>query len=639
MGQIEGTNGKVCRHKRNCRKLDCACEHPDGRDIATDPASLICRFSRKCQRADCFYLHLAGRDVDEAGRACEQGRLCSKPECLLRHPDTRTFVTPLRCFSCGQGGHLRQDCPSNPREAAYVKIAGLPDDWFSQDNVVANVTAELEVFGSLSVRPTLCGREVFAAFADPELAKAAVKALGGVFQIELCAGKEKGRIVICGFPARWLSDDVSSFLRSVLKFKIPAQDVQVLPAEGDEGRAQVRFASELEAKRASAELVCQKVAGKSLTIRGESTKAPHTLTIHIDELAMPERPEREEATDVEVWADPLPQDTDLADLAKFGAVEEVFRVPDLVTGKPGDRGYVRFKEHGAAVKCIASGVGCWSESERLSRSNYPVVSNILGPNGDALKIIRDEIGAETLLLRGRDLGGCVDGLSSSRVHFICEGSEDVILGLQSALERRLAKIHAEISSKMSALTLPTLPAAPRKRPSRSASHRAKRRRHGHDRRSSEGPVPQSAGTWPGPPGPWMPPWGYPWMPGPWRPWPATPVPDPSKSLGSRSPARTAEEKSRWEGLSTSEFLAGLPEKLNTKEEALAKAVVSFLKAWAAKETRLPNLVHIGADANIRQCQAQALPRQVALKGWIEQRLRHAVAVVRDEKGRTNLRLA
>merc|ERR550525_1868971 len=143
------------------------------------------------------------------------------------------------------------------------------------------------------------------------------------------------------------------------------------------------------------------------------------VKVHIDELAMPRRPNVEAGPqDVEVWMDPLP---DAGEEGKewlgssFGDVTEIFRTPDPDTGEDSDRGYVRFAEHTAAATAVEVGCATWSESERIIMSQrhqkwsgaagyatYPesVISLILGRGGETIKALKQEIGADTLSLRG-----------------------------------------------------------------------------------------------------------------------------------------------------------------------------------------------------------------------------------------------
>lgn len=79
-------------------------------------------------------------------------------------------------------------------------------------------------------------------------------------------------------------------------------------------------------------------------------------------------------------------------------------------------------------------------------------------------------------------------------------------------------------------------------------------------------------------------------------------------------------------------------RLSPPEADLEEAVLAFLRTWAAEneEGKFPNLVHLGADAGIRSAKAAALPREVALKTWI-QRLR-TVVLVKGERGQTTLQV-
>lgn len=103
-----------------------------------------------------------------------------------------------------------------------------------------------------------------------------------------------------------------------------------------------------------------------------------------------------------------------------------------------------------------------------------------------------------------------------------------------------------------------------------------------------------------------------------------------------------------------DFLSTLPRLHLKVEQDLADAVLEFLKSWAEKhpEGKHPNLVHLGADPRVRQCKASVLPREVALRLWIERRLslgcaasagsrlaKAGVEVGRDERGMNVVRLS
>lgn len=215
-----------------------------------------------------------------------------------------------------------------------------------------------------------------------------------------------------------------------------------------------------------------------------------TVRIHLDELAMPKRPQVPPTTsDCEVWVDPLPDKHDLAELCGvFGDYKEVFRVREGKTNRPGDRGYIKFKSHEAALQCVSSGVGKWSESERAlssaKRSSrvgaYPVslVSLILGPQGSKIREIQDELGPGTTFLGLRGVGetDVYFKATSSRVHFVCKALPEVILDLQHILEKHLELIHEEMTARIQAHTdrgagSRSLPSRPRRKRSHSRGHK------------------------------------------------------------------------------------------------------------------------------------------------------------------------
>eukprot|EP00928_Gymnodinium_smaydae_P062000 TRINITY_DN45953_c0_g1_i1.p1 TRINITY_DN45953_c0_g1~~TRINITY_DN45953_c0_g1_i1.p1 ORF type:complete len:1125 (-),score=130.88 TRINITY_DN45953_c0_g1_i1:115-3108(-) len=312
LSQIENTSGKPCRFGRGCKKLDCADEHPQGREIADDPESIVCRFGRKCKRKDCFYLHPAGRELDEdpSKGMCKLGKECTKPECIFSHPAGRVSVIQVRCHNCGEVGHIQKDCPHAKQErrcrgcgqlghlqsdcpialrnmaekGTFVQISSFPQDWKAdgEEKLAAHIAAELEVFGTLSVAPEIVenGAKAVAAFADAELAREAVQALNGaVFEIELCANpamvfaligrpeESGGELTISGFPRRWTSADLGGFLRgSLKKNNILSIEITTPTDESATGCAMVRFPDGIEGRRACEDLNGQKVAGKALSL-------------------------------------------------------------------------------------------------------------------------------------------------------------------------------------------------------------------------------------------------------------------------------------------------------------------------------------------------------------------------------------
>lgn len=177
-----------------------------------------------------------------------------------------------------------------------------------------------------------------------------------------------------------------------------------------------------------------------------------SFVFHIDELDMPRRPKVEpEPTDREVFVDPMPDEDLLSScLAAFGDVEEVFYIADQHTGRSSDRGYVKFKDHGAAVRCVKAEFGTWSESERAlsgQRSAYSerLIALFVGFRGNDIQKLQDDCGVAHLHLRGEDVGRSDHRpFASRRVHFTAECEDKSIEKVKSVLEKRLAEIHDTI---------------------------------------------------------------------------------------------------------------------------------------------------------------------------------------------------
>merc|ERR1712137_662668 len=117
-------------------------------------------------------------------------------------------------------------------------------------------------------------------------------------------------------------------------------------------------------------------------------------------------------------------------LESFGEVLDICKV-----GDSRDRGYISFGSHSAAALCVASGVGRWSESERILASSrntqscaysIDVVSAIRGPGGRRLKDLMDSVNARKLQLGGvsleHDVVVSIDDYERRRrqhLHFVC----------------------------------------------------------------------------------------------------------------------------------------------------------------------------------------------------------------------------
>jgi len=655
----EGTSGVQCKYARACKNSQCTDEHLDGRDIDKDPNSTICRFGRKCKRQGCFFVHPQGRDIDDdpSKGMCRQGIGCKRADCLYAHPEERKVegAESRACHICGLSGHIMKDCTKARRggiaslpivKGQYVEMTKFPDDWqeMGTEKLTSQIAAELEVFGTLSLLPTLVDghNKAIAAFEEDDAAQAAVDALASVFSIALCeppkpadlGDSKAGSLLITDFPARWQAADIGALLHGSVKPSMLI-GIDMIPEEEGKGPAgRVRFRDFGSAREAAKELQGQKVAGKPLSItlededgspqdinaaiedsrndrtwgrdrergsggmelcqdyrmdrctRGDRCKFSHgeedserkremlererkrkergdedrdrdrdrrdswkdrdrgrdrsrsrdrdrsrgrgddrrgggrekakIAVLHIDELAMPRRPDVPPApSDREVYVDPLP-DEDLLDTCvnAFGTAEEIYQLP----GSGDRRGYVKFRDHAAAARAVEAGFGAWSESERVlssqrskkqdgTVSTYPdsIIARLVGSRGDSIRKLQEECGAQWLHLRGEDLGHSDHKFSSSqRVHFIAEGDDKAHAKMKEVLERRMVEIHENIREAL--------------------KERDGRRGDDHDTDGWRPPGGEDfSDPWmhhPGPGGPPPPPWGHPGMPPPdWGPGP------------------------------------------------------------------------------------------------------------------------
>ncbi|CAE8707138.1 unnamed protein product, partial [Polarella glacialis] len=287
----EGTSGVQCKYARACKNSQCTDEHLDGRDIDKDPNSTICRFGRKCKRQGCFFVHPQGRDIDDdpSKGMCRQGIGCKRADCLYAHPEERKVegAESRACHICGLSGHIMKDCTKARRggiaslpivKGQYVEMTKFPDDWqeMGTEKLTSQIAAELEVFGTLSLLPTLVDghNKAIAAFEEDDAAQAAVDALASVFSIALCeppkpadlGDSKAGSLLITDFPARWQAADIGALLHGSVKPSMLI-GIDMIPEEEGKGPAgRVRFRDFGSAREAAKELQGQKVAGKPLSI-------------------------------------------------------------------------------------------------------------------------------------------------------------------------------------------------------------------------------------------------------------------------------------------------------------------------------------------------------------------------------------
>jgi len=88
-----------------------------------------------------------------------------------------------------------------------------------------------------------------------------------------------------------------------------------------------------------------------------------------------------------------------------------------------------------------------------------------------------------------------------------------------------------------------------------------------------------------------------------------------------------------------EFFEGLPaDELLPTELELRQALLDFLEAWGRTHGAPPVLADAGKDRSLQQCKAALLPREVALKDWIERRIGGEVQTRLNARGQVQVSL-
>jgi len=118
------------------------------------------------------------------------------------------------------------------------------------------------------------------------------------------------------------------------------------------------------------------------------------------------------------------------------------------------------------------------------------------------------------------------------------------------------------------------------------------------------------------------------------------------SLRNAQPPRGRVEHGKGNGRKTSPaedaaaaeaFLAALPDdKLEDAEADLRAVVLEFL---GARGSGVASLQEASKDVQIESCQSAFLPREVSLRAWITRRIGGEVAIEKDSKGQSVMRLA
>jgi len=297
-------------------------------------------------------------------------------------------------------------------------------------------------------------------------------------------------------------------------------------------------------------------------------------TFFIDQLAMNRRPLEAAPSpeDRELFVRNLPlQDMNRQQLQEyfegFGEVEDLHLINDVFTGEPNGEGYVRFKSHDNAQRCIEALTpeneeddskdlrGWWSESERVlqRKSNcyrFNLITELVGANGIGLeKLVKEAkiqgmwVLADSLQQKDRH----APPRSGRQIHFTARCTEEAqAIQFRELLERALEEAHGRISDRIDKRKHKAERAANKENATTKEAAAAK-----PDSAAWASAPPGAAGWPPGayypPPGGALPPWGfpgqapppgYPGAPGGAAPWGQPPA---GVSVFEQAAARPAED--------------------------------------------------------------------------------------------------
>lgn len=201
------------------------------------------------------------------------------------------------------------------------------------------------------------------------------------------------------------------------------------------------------------------------------------VSIFVDQLALSRRPSEVAPgpEDRELYVRNLP----LHDMTRqqlqeyfegFGEVDVLHLISDPFAVEPLNEGYVRFKHHRDALRCIEALTpadpeeadptdlaGTWSESERvLQRKNncyrFNLVSELVGADGSGLEKMKAEARLKGLWILGDSLqlkDRTAPQASGRQLHFVGRCSEEAdVRFFRDVLEREIEVIHKKISSRL-----------------------------------------------------------------------------------------------------------------------------------------------------------------------------------------------
>lgn len=311
---------------------------------------------------------------------------------------------------------------------------------------------------------------------------------------ELYANEVKGSLVLRGFPASWSEKGLKFVfapfggLASVTLDAEPVKKAVDGEAVSAPSRvAYVKLRQETSLDKAVTNLHNTKVGDGDLVEEcfvvchrwhpRSWSDGSFLVGLYVDQLSLSRRPSEvsPRPEDRELFVRNLPlQDMNRQQLQEyfegFGEVEELHLLKDPFTGEPISEGYVRFKCHKDAVRCIEALMptdqaefdpsdlaGTWSESERILQRKdncyqFNLLSELVGSNGSHLEQLTEEAKLEGLWLLAEPLqqkDGQAPPTSGRQFQFIGRCSqESQIAVFREMLERSLEEIHTKISDRI-----------------------------------------------------------------------------------------------------------------------------------------------------------------------------------------------
>eukprot|EP00931_Biecheleriopsis_adriatica_P101542 TRINITY_DN76659_c0_g1_i1.p1 TRINITY_DN76659_c0_g1~~TRINITY_DN76659_c0_g1_i1.p1 ORF type:complete len:867 (+),score=206.10 TRINITY_DN76659_c0_g1_i1:70-2601(+) len=370
---------------------------------------------------------------------------------------------------------------NNSKLLEIGKAAGVSSLSLETDGTADNKYVHFQVRCSEATQADECWKSLSAALAR----------VHGIYSSEV-----RGSLVLRGFPTSWSEKGLKFVFApfgGLTSVTIEEEEKGVEPLAlcgevASSGRlAYVKLRNSQAMEKAVANLHQTKVGDGDLV--EECVVACHRwhtngwsdgtfqVNIYIDQLSLSRRPPDvgPGGEDRELYVRNLP----LHDMSRqqlqeyfegFGEVADLHLILDTFSLEPISEGYVRFKDHKDAQRCIEALTptdpeeadptdlaGSWSESERaLQRKNncyrFNLVAEMVGADGSGLEKLKTKAKLKDLWLLGESLqlkDRTAPRACAKQLHFVGRCSEEQHARLfRDCLESELEVIHKKITSRM-----------------------------------------------------------------------------------------------------------------------------------------------------------------------------------------------